>query len=208
MLSNELKIGIIATMKLRLSDFYDKNKSFIFSKHGVLALNFKQKSSEMIQYSDIESCDISLTATEDTCKGSTYTHIREIYISLKTANGYYALTSSGSYSKLFKLIDCRKFFGSFRLYAEGPERGIDIPIKIYSKFGLKLPIKNSDRIINFELISMLIPIMTILYFFFQKNIYPIELECLIFMTLVALALILPCVYQEFIKFKIRKLLNL
>ena len=195
-------------MKIKFSDFYDKKKSFIFSEHGVAALNFNRNSSEMIQYSDIESCDISLTATEHTDRGNTYTHIRDIYISLKTANGYYALTSTGSYSKLFKLIDYRKLFGNFTLHAEGPEAGIDIPVKIYSKFGLKLPIKNSDGIINCEIISISLSIMTILYLFMHDNIYTIELECLIFMLLVALALILPCVYQEFIKFKIRKLLNL
>ena len=94
----------------------------------------------------------------------------------------------------------------------GSSEGIDIPIKVYSKFGKKLLVKNPDSFIQLNLLAAVLlgfPLYIIIDAFIgnQPASYS-DYNLMLPYILISLALVAPIVYQEFQKYQIRKILGL
>jgi len=187
----------------------DECQSIDLSEQCIAAKRTEYQSSEVYRYYDIEECEVVLTADEYYHKGSAYTTLQSMEIIIKTAKGdYFSINTDCNYSKLFEILNYKRNFKKFKLYAEGPKDAIDIPIKIYSKFGIKLPIKDSDRVFNLEMMAAVFLLMPL---FIEVPIIPysyMDFWFIMILEFIALILISISIYQEFIKHKIRKLLNL
>ena len=127
-------------------------------------------------------------------------------------NVSHTIESKGSWGLIYRLLDYKKYFPKFIMKVNGSSDGIDIPIKVYSKFGKKLLVKNPDSFIQLNLFAAILlgfPLYIIIDAFIENQLANFPDYHLIFLyILISLALVAPIVYQEFQKYQIRRMLGL
>lgn len=168
---------------------------------------------ERIKFSNVRRFEVILDVQSQSYQGSYYTKLGDMKISLVTNDmgSKYTIVTKASWRKIYNLVDYKKYFSDFKMRVNGDEDGIDIPIKVYSKFGKKLLIKNSDSFLGFEIGAaalMGFPMWMIIEALLDNQFAVLEYSFLLVFLVISLALISPVIYQEYQKYQIRKMLGL
>lgn len=112
-----------------------------------------------------------------------------------------------SLKTLYKFIDCRRYFKDFKMYVDGPDT-FDLPLRIYSKFGIKIPIEDDLGMTAGSVFCAGMGISLLMMECFQYST-PVAAgvePCSLFVL--GLIISLACVYREYLKYTIRKAVGL
>lgn len=187
-------------------------KSLEFTPNGINIVYRYDKKTEYLDYAAAESLTTNVFIGTYTHKGSTYAIVSDINIILKTVNGEEInINPKGSLNNIYKIIDIKKYFQNFKLEIDGAD-DFDTCLKIYSKFGVKLPIPRKSSIVGVEVASLLLW-GTGAYFFYEfgkSGVSTIEFIAPLLLFFFGVSTILSgiLIWQEYSKYKIRKVLGI
>lgn len=183
------------------------------TENGVIIYPFDNGNTEFISFSNVKKFEIKIGVQEQYYKGGYYSKLGDMNICLvtKDRNEKYTILTKGSWRKVYNLLDYKKYFPKFEIKASGASDGIDIPIKVYSKFGEKLWIKDNDSILGVEFAAGAFTGVAIWRFietFINNQMPDFEISFALTFAVLSMILLIPVLYQEYRKYKIRKMLGL
>lgn len=169
---------------------------------------------QYIDYKDIQKINIHVQVAKGTTnKGGTYYYIDNIILVISySSNEELILMANGNLRVLYEIINHKKCCQDFKLSVIG-NRHFDMQLKIYSKFGIKLPIGYNIALNNVCLLFTMGSIYSAYEFgLFNNNLDFLDINSTLFFVLILLmpSLIFSgiAVYQEYLKYRIRKVLSL
>ena len=184
------------------------------TENGVYLQSYDKRGSEYNKFEDIKKFEVTINVERQYYKGSEYSKLGNIRIKFvtKKMNVSHTIESKGSWGLIYQLLDYKKYFPKFIMKVNGSSDGIDIPIKVYSKFGKKLLVKNPDSFIQLNLFAAILlgfPLYIIIDTFIENQLANFsDYHLMLPYILISLALVAPIVYQEFQKYQIRRMLGL
>ena len=164
-----------------------------------------------IGFNEIESIKTTLHVIEQTYKGNKYSKLSEMRVEIQSGGLRYFFISNCSWGIVYNLLTFKNRFEDFVLNVIGASDGIDIPIKIYSKFGIKFFIKDADSVFYMETMAAIFTGIPIYEYIEAQasNSFDLEVQLPIILIFLTISLIIasPIVYQEFLKWKIRRMIG-
>ena len=170
---------------------------------------------EFLSYTFIKSIEIYITTESRTHRSGTYTVTNNVQYTIKAESNDIVLNSGSDLKPVYEIIRYRKYYGDLKITVKGPKDGIEIPLKIYSKFGIRLPIKQNES--AFEIAALLFLALCFYIGFLEYDVnnslngllnpYEIWLQVLVPIILLSSVFSGIVLYQEYIKLKIRKLIG-
>lgn len=172
---------------------------------------------EFLSYTSVKSIGIYITTESSTHRGGTYTVINNVRYTIKSELSDIVLISGSDLKPVYEIIRYRRYYSDLKITVKGPKDGIEIPLKIYSKFGIRLPIKQNVSVFALE-IAALLSLVACLYIGFQEYIADGSLNGLLSPYGIWLWFLVPIIllssvfsgivlYQEYLTSKIRKLIG-
>ena len=138
-------------------------------------------------------------------------------VTVVTDEKTFYVSSKCSMGMLYKLLDYKKSVNNFKLYVNGPSDGVDIPLKIYSMTGIKLPLKSSNAVTTCTIMAFTCFFMLCMVGYpliFEEGARSVtETIPLVLMFTAPFSTVgFVCsgliVYNEFLKHKVKRILNL
>lgn len=203
---------------MKITDKNNPNISAIEMTERGIDIYYKNgRPAEFLSYTFIKSIEIYITTGSSTYRENTYTVTNNVQYTIKAESSDIVLNSRSDLKPVYEIIRYRRYFNDFKIVVNGPKDGIEIPLKIYSKLGIKLPIKQNVSVFALE-IAALLSLVSCLYIGFQEyiadgslngllNPYEIWLWFLVPIILLSSVFSGVVLYQEYIKSKIRKLIG-
>lgn len=188
------------------------NGSFLLSSKGDIVRQY-----ENFRFSDVRKLEINVSTSSYTYRGNTTVQMIGMTVNLITDEKTFYVSSKCSMGMLYKLIDYKKYINNIKLYVTGPSDGVDIPLKIYSMTGIKLPLKSSNAVTTCTIMSFVFFFMLCMVgyqFIFEEGAGNITetLPVVLSFTGPISAVSFVCsgliVYNEFLKHKVKRMLNL
>ena len=184
------------------------------TNNGIFIQSYDRRNSEYNKFEDIKKFEVIINVGVQYYKGNEYSKLENILIKFvtKKMNISHTIESRGSWGIIYQLLDYKKYFPKFVMKVNGSSDGIDIPIKVYSKFGKKLLVKNPDSFIQLNFFAAILlgfPLYMIINAFMENQLANFsDYHLMLPYILISLTLVTPIVYQEFQKYQIRKILGL
>ena len=194
---------------MKLNNLGSSNiESIEFTSEGLIVNYLDNTNRDFIGYENFEGIEVFLIVKSRQREGRVFSspstiNIKILYPSKKDI----ILTTPCKMSQIYELLDCKRYFKKFSFKAEGnPE--LDKFIRLYAKFGIKFPFINKSRLEGLETFSCVMFVFAS-YLAYQLNVIenPIVLAFLSPFIIVSILSALLSVYQEFLKYKIRRFLG-
>ncbi len=195
---------------MKITDRHNPNISAIEMTERGIDIYYKNgRPAEFLSYTFIKSIEIYITTGSSTYRSGTYTVTNNVQYTIKAESNDIVLNSGSDLKPVYEIIRYRRYYRDLKITVKGPKDGIEIPLKIYSKFGIRLPIKQNES--AFE-IAAIVPLAFCLYIGFSVyiengslsgllNPYEIVLLALVFIMLLSSVFSGIVLYQEYIKSK-------
>ena len=194
-------------MILQNSDQLSNIKSIEFTSDGIIVN--KDNSNKFFGYETCEGIKILLISDISYTYNFLFTRPLVVNITLILQDEDIAITSSIRLTQIYQLVDYKRYFKKYNLIA-CEDTPFEKFIRIYSKYGIKFPIKSrliANNVVTFS-VSMLCIACIIGYGLYTNPDFPLLKETvLIFLIMSSLPLTI-IIAQEIFKHKLRKFLGL